>query len=83
MNIELAPDTFALVESMVAAGQYTTANEAVADGVRLLIARNRLREEIQIGIDDLENGRVHSHEEVFSELRATAARLAESSRNSS
>ena len=83
MNIEIAPDTFALVESVVATGQYPTANEAVAEGVRLLIARNKLREEIQIGIDDIENGRVHSHEEVFAELRATASRLANPSREPS
>lgn len=82
MNIHLTPDAFQFVESLVAAGQYPTANEAVADGVRLLIARNKLREEIQIGIDDIENGRIHSHEEVFAELRATAASLASSSRES-
>ena len=38
MNIELSADAVQFVEGLVASGQYKSADEAVAEGVRLLMS---------------------------------------------
>jgi antitoxin ParD1/3/4 len=53
----------------VASGEYETADEAIAAGVRLLMGRRQLREEIQKGIDELDAGQGIEGERVFAELR--------------
>jgi len=72
MNIELPADAVQFVEGLVASGQYKSANEAVAEGVRLLMSRQQLRAEIQKGIDELDAGQGIDGEVVFAELRERA-----------
>ena len=79
MNIELPADAVQFVEGLVASGQYKSANEAVAEGVRLLMNRQQLRTDIQKGVDELDAGLGIDGEEVFSELRQRAQKLMESS----
>ncbi len=63
-NISLTREQDEFVESIVRAGEYQNASEAVRDGLRALQQRRRedalklerLRLEIQTGIDELENG---------------------------
>ena len=55
MNIELPADAVQFVEGLVASGQYKSSNEAVAEGVRLLMSRQQLRTEIQKGVDELDD----------------------------
>jgi antitoxin ParD1/3/4 len=66
MNVSLPRELAAFVEDEVASGEYSTASEVVRDALRLL-RRERaayeekmaiLRREIQIGIDDIEAGRI-------------------------
>lgn len=83
VNVELSADALQFVESLVATGQYPTAKDAVADGVKLLMARNKLREEIRVGLEDAENGRLIEHDDVFAELRAKAAQFVNSSEGGS
>jgi antitoxin ParD1/3/4 len=78
MNIELPADAVQFVEGLVASGQYKSANDAVAEGVRLLMSRQRLRAEIQKGIDELDAGQGFDGDVVFSELRERAKKLMES-----
>lgn len=75
MNIELPADAVQFVEGLVAAGQYKSANEVVADGVRLLMSRQQLRAEIQKGIDQLDAGQGIDGDVVFAELRERAKKL--------
>ena len=78
MNIELPADAVHFVEALVAAGQYKSADEAVAEGIRLLMSRQQLRAEIQTGIEELDAGQGIDGETVFAELRERATKLVES-----
>ena len=77
MNIELPEDAVQFVEGLVASGQFASADEAVAEGVRLLMSRQQLRADIQKGIDQLDAGQGINGEEVFVELRERAKKLTE------
>jgi putative addiction module CopG family antidote len=77
MNVQLTPDVSQFVEGLVAAGQYQTVDEAIDDGVKLLMARNRVKQEIQEALDDVDAGRLMSHDEFFTDLKAFAKDLDE------
>jgi antitoxin ParD1/3/4 len=63
-NISLTPEQDAFVESVVKAGEYQNASEAVRDALRALQQRRRedalklkaLRAQIKAGVDGLERG---------------------------
>jgi antitoxin ParD1/3/4 len=66
MNVSLPQGLAEFVEQEVASGAYSTASEVVRDGLRIL-QRDRaayeermaiLRHEIQLGLDDLNAGRI-------------------------
>ena len=78
MNIELPAEAVQFVEGLVASGQYKSADEAVAEGIRLLMSRQQLRAEIQKGIDELDAGKGMDGDVVFAELRERAKKLVES-----
>ena len=77
MKIELPADAVRFVEGLVASGQYKSADDAVADGVRLLMSRQHLRAEIQKGIEELDAGLGIDGDVVFAELRERAKNRAE------
>ena len=72
MNIDLPADASQFIEGLVASGEYKSAQEAVADGVRLLMSRQQLRADIQNGIDELNAGEGIEGKLVFAELRERA-----------
>ena len=78
MNVQLNLEAIQFVEGLVAAGQFKSADEAVAEGVRLLMGQQQLRAEIQKGIDEADAGLGIDGEEVFAELRERAKKLMES-----
>ena len=55
----------------VVSGEYESADEAIADGVRLLMSGQQLRADIQKGRDELDTGLGVDGEEAFAELRST------------
>ena len=75
MNVDLPADAAQFIEGLVASGQYKSVDDAVADGVRLLMHRQRLRADIQKGIDELDAGQGIEGSEVFADLRERAKRL--------
>ena len=77
MDIVLPNDAAQFIEGLVASGEYQSADEAVADGVRLLMSRQQLRAEIQKGIDELDAGKGIAGEKVFAELRERSKTLAD------
>ncbi len=75
MNIQLTPDASQYVQSLVAAGQYPSVQDAVADGMRLLKVQQERKAQIQIGIDQADRDELHEHDEVFDSLRAELNRI--------
>ncbi|NJK51669.1 MAG: type II toxin-antitoxin system ParD family antitoxin [Leptolyngbyaceae cyanobacterium SU_3_3] len=65
MNISLPPELESFVQSQVADGMFISASEVIQTALRLLqeqsalqtIRQSNLKQEIQTGIDDLEQGR--------------------------
>ena len=80
MEIDLPSDAAQFIEGLVASGEYQSADEAVADGVRLLMSRQQLRAEIQKGIDELDAGEGIEGEKVFAELRQRSKNLTNQAR---
>lgn len=70
MNVDLPADQQAYLENLVAAGRFPSAAEAIREGVGLLILRERLKEQVQVGIDQADRGEVLDHDTVFGQLRA-------------
>jgi len=78
MNIELPPDQQAFLADLVAAGRFSSVGEAVREGVGLLISREDLKRQIQVGIDQADRGEVIDHDTVFRRLRTLAGAADES-----
>lgn len=74
MNVQLPTEAYQFIEGLVASGQYASVNDAVADGVQLLMGRQQLRFEIQQGISELNAGIGIEGSQVFKELRLRAER---------
>lgn len=77
MNVSLTPELEQFIQSQVESGKYTSADEVILAGIRLLEERDRiykgrfeeLRQEIRIGIEASQQGQVVDGETVFYELR--------------
>ena len=75
MDIQLPTEAYQFIEGMVASGQYASVSDAIADGVRLLMSRQKLFSEIQQGIGELNAGMGIEGSQVLGELRLRAQRL--------
>lgn len=66
MNVSLSPELEDLINSKVESGMYNSASEVVRAGLRLIQERDELhqqklaalRADIQLGLDDIEAGRI-------------------------
>ena len=69
------------VQAQLASGRYNNASEVLRDALRLMEDRERrlasLDSAIQIGLADLEAGRVHALDDVFDDLETEVAALGE------
>lgn len=70
MNLNLSAEANEFVRGLVAQGKYQNEEEAVVDGIRLLMGREKLRNEIQVGIEQLDRGEFCDEETVFAEVDA-------------
>ncbi|HEX4961150.1 MAG TPA: type II toxin-antitoxin system ParD family antitoxin [Thermoanaerobaculia bacterium] len=76
LNVSLTPDLEQFVSSKVASGRYQSASEVIRQGLRLLqdeeITRkahlDRLRSQINLGLDQANRGELLDGEDVFEEL---------------
>lgn len=78
MNLNLPVEANEFVQGLVAQGKYQDEEAAVVDGIRLLMGREKLRDEIQVGIDQLGRGESCDEETVFSEIDAAIDEVEES-----
>jgi len=74
ISAELGEKLEAVVSDLVANGRYNSKSEVLREGVRLVQEREaalqKLWAELDIGMKDIEAGRVRDADEVFRELRA-------------
>lgn len=72
MNIQIPQEQQSFIEGLIATGRFASAQEAISEGIRLLASNEKLRQEIQVGIDQADNGELHEHDTVFAHLKAMA-----------
>lgn len=72
MEIHLPPDQTAVVENLVASGRFRSVDEAVAEGVRLLAYAEKLREEVEVAIQQADRDELGDHDTVFARLKTLA-----------
>ena len=70
MNLNLPLEANEFVKGLVAQGKYPSEEAAVVDGIRLLMGREKLRNEIQVGVEQLDRGESCDEETVFAEVEA-------------
>lgn len=66
MNVSLTPELERLVNDKIKTGMYQTASEVVRDALRLLQQRDeqrqRLRADVQAGLEDIRRGRYSEYD---------------------
>lgn len=72
MTINLPADQEAFVGQLVASGQFRSADEVISESIRLLVSREKLKDQVQMGIDEADRGETVDHDTVFAQLRSLA-----------
>ncbi len=70
MSIDVPDEYESFVESLVARRRYLSAQEVVAESLRLLQAREVLAEEVQKGFEQIDEGRSTDGPAAFAKLRS-------------
>ena len=65
MNAEIPSDLAPFVQRMVAERRFLTESDVLAEGLRLLQARETLRQEVRLGFEQLDAGQGIEAEEVY------------------
>ena len=73
MEVQLPADQQAIIQGLVASGRFPSVEDVISEGVRLLASTERLRQEVQVGIEQADRGEVVDHDTVFSRLKTMAA----------
>jgi len=69
MSTDIPSDYGSIVQELIAQGKFQDEQEVVAEGIRLVIARDRLHADIQAGIDELDRGESIDANDVYAEAR--------------
>ncbi len=75
MNVQIPQEQQSVIEGLVASGRFSSAQEVISEGIRLVVSNEKLRQEIQVGIDQAERGEIYDHDTVFSQLKAMATEV--------
>ena len=75
MDLQLPNEVNDFVKNLVSQGRFDSEEAAVVEGVRLLMSRERLRMEIQKGVDQIDSGDWHEEDDVFDEIQADIDRI--------
>jgi putative addiction module CopG family antidote len=65
LEIQLPEEDWSVIESLVAAGRFSSAEDAILEAVRLLAVTEKLRSQVQVGITQADQGDVHEHDTVL------------------
>ena len=69
MSIEIPADFSPAVQRLIADGRFRDESDIIAEGLRLVIMHEKLREEVQEGLDDLAAGNRIDADTVYKEAR--------------
>jgi antitoxin ParD1/3/4 len=69
MSTDIPSDYGAQVQQLIAQGKFQDEQEVIAEGIRLVLARETLHADIQAGIDQLDRGEGIDAEQVYAEAR--------------
>ena len=70
MNLNLPSEVNDFVKDLVAQGRYNSEEDAIVEGIKLLMGREQLRGEIQKGVKQLDAGQFYDEDTVFTEINA-------------
>jgi len=73
MSFQLSSEESQFIDSLVAIGAFPSSDDAVREGVRLLMKREELKLELLEAAADLDAGKGIPAEQVFAKLRQRAA----------
>ena len=82
MNLNLPSEINDFLKGLVSEGRFDSEESAVVEGVRLLMTREKLRGEIQKGVEQLDNGQWSDEETVFAEVNAEIDKIESSQQGS-
>ncbi len=69
MSTDIPSDYGSQVQQLIAQGKFQNEQAIVNEGIRLVIAREKLHADIQAGIDELDRGKGIDAHEVYAEAR--------------
>lgn len=69
LSTDIPSDYGVTVQKLIADGKFRDEQEVIAEGIRLVIARERMHSDIQAGIDQLDCGEGLDAEQVYAEAR--------------
>jgi Arc/MetJ-type ribon-helix-helix transcriptional regulator len=69
MTVEIPVDYGPVVQMLIADGRYRDEEEVVAEGLRLVLMQDKLREDLQVGLDALNAGNRIEASEAYAEAR--------------
>ena len=75
MTINLSSEMDQFVKELVVAGKYPSEDDAVAEGLRLLMSREQLKAEIANAAKQLDDGLGLEEDEVFDEVEAVISSI--------
>jgi Arc/MetJ-type ribon-helix-helix transcriptional regulator len=70
MTVEIPFDYGPVVAKLISDGRFRDEGEIVAEGLRLVMLREKLHADIQAGIDELDAGKRLDSSQVYAEARA-------------
>ena len=70
MNLNLPSEVNDFVKNLVAQGRFNSEEDAIVEGIKLLMGREQLRGEIQKGVKQLDAGNFYDEDTVFAEVNS-------------
>ncbi len=70
MNLNLPSEVNDFVKDLVAQGRFNSEEDAIVEGIKLLMGREQLRGEIQKGVKQLDAGEFYDEDTVFAEINS-------------
>ena len=75
MTASAISDFTPFIQGLVAKGHFESEGEVLAEGIRMLQAREMLYEEVRQGFESIDNGKGIPGEIVFAEVRERIAKI--------